>query len=796
MTRPLPRILLAAGDLCLLLLLLTGILFRFTGLDWHQGTNLHPDEYGLTNTLTQLSLPESLGDYFNTRLSPLSPYQKYDQAGNPTDPGPDNRLRWGQWPIIIVRTAGELTGNTGYDEIRMLGRALSAFADCLSLLLLLLTGERLYNWRIGLLGAALSSLAVMQIQQSHFMTVDNFAVLFTMLALYAAVRLAKEPGALRVEAGGYRFAPRAVTWSALFGIALGMAVASRINLAPLAGIIVLAALIAIADLKLRSQRDLLQIFAIAGSYLALAAVVSLVTFRLAQPMSFRAETGDTGLFTLHFNPDWLASMEVAQKESNGIGGGPPSEQWAHRPALIFPWVNMVLWGMGLPLGLTAWLGFAWAGWRTLRGRPDWRAQLIPVVWVGGYFLFMGTRWVKSIRYFLPIYPFLCLLAAWALVELWRRGERCAARLERRPGARLARWVPAIAAAVVVAGTLIWASAFVWAVYLQEHTRLQATRWIWENIPASFHLTLSGEEGVHAEPVSAHDGLVITPELPFTETFIAGHSGHLEGLTLPHADGLSGGDGPPRLLVTVSRDPGGVDVIGRAEVAVPEYQPGHLPGSLQARFDGGEIAQGEVYYLTASLLSGRRVTVGQSVIANESWDEGLPVPLDGRYVFGPVYRGLTMEVRWYDDEHKRSMFLENLAEADYIILPSQRAIWSASRIPLTYPMTMEYYRALFDGRLGFELAATYQSPLKIGPLQISDLAGTAVWKEPPELPLFNYSWLAAEEAFSVYDHPPVWIFRKRADFDLEAARLVLEAVDLGRVVIESPREATWPSPVDG
>jgi hypothetical protein len=29
---------------------------------------------------------------------------------------------------------------------------------------------------------------------------------------------------------------------------------------------------------------------------------------------------------------------------------------------------------------------------------------------------MGTRWVKSVRYFLPIYPFLCLLAAWLLIE--------------------------------------------------------------------------------------------------------------------------------------------------------------------------------------------------------------------------------------------------------------------------------------------------------------------------------------------------------------------------------------------
>ena len=46
-------------------------------------------------------------------------------------------MRWGQWPIIILRAVGEMTGNTGYDEIRLMGRELSAIADILSVLLLI-----------------------------------------------------------------------------------------------------------------------------------------------------------------------------------------------------------------------------------------------------------------------------------------------------------------------------------------------------------------------------------------------------------------------------------------------------------------------------------------------------------------------------------------------------------------------------------------------------------------------------------------------------------------------------------
>jgi hypothetical protein len=83
-------------DLALILLVVLGLFLRFSWVDWSQGANLHPDEYGLTSTLTQLRLPGSLAEYFNTRLSPLSPYPKYDLQGQKVTDGPDNRLRWAE----------------------------------------------------------------------------------------------------------------------------------------------------------------------------------------------------------------------------------------------------------------------------------------------------------------------------------------------------------------------------------------------------------------------------------------------------------------------------------------------------------------------------------------------------------------------------------------------------------------------------------------------------------------------------------------------------------------------------
>jgi hypothetical protein len=459
-------------------------------------------------------------------------------------------------------------------------------------------------------------------------------------------------------------------WYLAFSVAFGMAVASRINLLPLGGIILAAAFLGIANLTLRNQSEIKQIALGVVFYLLLFGVAAVLTFRMTQPMSFRNTAGDTRFFDFSLNPDWVNNMNLSMKESKGIGGGPPAEQWANRPIVFFPWMNMVVWGMGLPLGITAWVGLVWAAWRVFRFGDEWRSHLLPLTWAGGFFVFMGTRWASSIRYFLPIYPFLILFAGWLLNRLLEKRRPFAPGIDKS-STYIRCGLPALVTSIVLLGTVTWAYAFVRAVYLQEHTRIRASRWIYENIPA-------------------------------------------------------------------------------------------------IREEGFEEAS-------------------RTIIANESWDEGLPLSVDGKDPW-QHYQFLTMEVRWYDNEKKRQMFLDGLNQADYIILPSQRAIWSTSRIPLTYPMTMEYYRALFDGRLGFELVAVFSAPFKVGPVYISDVGGSVAFHREPTLPLFNDRLFAAEEAFSVYDHPPVWIFKKRADFNLEMAKSVLNAVDLSQVVIQSPREA--------
>ena len=48
------------------LVLLLGFVLRFWGVNWDQGTHLHPDERFITMVATDLRIPDSLGQYFNS----------------------------------------------------------------------------------------------------------------------------------------------------------------------------------------------------------------------------------------------------------------------------------------------------------------------------------------------------------------------------------------------------------------------------------------------------------------------------------------------------------------------------------------------------------------------------------------------------------------------------------------------------------------------------------------------------------------------------------------------------------
>ena len=775
----------------LILILLLGAYFRFTGLNWDDGTHLHPDERFLTDTTNRLQTTFDPFLYLRTSESPLNPYN-VDKSF----------YVYGNFPMTFTRYFGEwvnqwcglisddcTTNYTGYDGIHLVGRFLSGFTDLLSIFFIFLIGRRLYDWRVGLLAALLLAAAVMPVQQSHFYTMDNWAAALTTFTLYTAVR-----------AAGFgdtdnQFKRR---WYILFGLGLGLTVASRINVAPLAAIINVSAIIWLTRRGHTWQSIKENLGGLDGQKViggvVLAAILSILVFRLAQPYAFAdstivrehilAETGrEPGFLSLTirsligFNPQWLSNMEEIQRLQAPEASFPPAVQWTDRDPIIFPFTNITLYGMGITAALAAWTGLLWAGIRLARFKPDWMNHAIPVLWSSFYFLFMATRWVKSIRYFLPIYPTLLLLGAWALVTLWQRASEHEGRTRN-----LRQLSAAALALLVIIPTLLWANAFI-QIYQKPMTRVAASEWIYNNVPSGAVL-LYQADGQNKEFNLPLKGYEFQPgSFPLTLNFTMPEDGTITAVRFTKLRRPANDTSPDQSLILA---------LDGGQVATTQLNLTENNQAITIPLPPQTLEAQSHHQVVVELGPGGGILADTSRLVNEHWDDLLPVNRDGRQAYAQYYSEVTggqRPVTHPDSPEKRTEIVQWLDQADYIMLSSQRALWSLPRIPLTYPLMMRYYEALFSGELGFELVHQEHANFHIGPLYISDTSGQIGWAAPPEVGWPPPGDLAAEEAFSVYDHPPVWIFKKTENYSHDNTVRLLGAVDLSNIIVMNPSEAT-------
>jgi YYY domain-containing protein len=568
--QPQKRSLTGILELCLILLILAvGAYLRLVGYNWGEYSYMHPDERFLIwvgsdiSPVTTIVTADNqvkdvwigISEYFNTEISPLNPHNRGHGF-----------YVYGTLPMFLTRIIVQLKyGHSGFQEMTNVGRFLSAITDLLTVLFVYLAATRLYNRRVALLAAAFSAAAVMQIQQSHFFTMDTFINFFTFVAFYFAVRIlvSKKLPISENEIKTEEETPSSDQWkkkfftfirhpffylSIGFGTALGMAVASKLSAVPVAATLPAAMLIHFYSHSRQQRR---RWFSPMLAYLILAAVVSLLVFRIGQPYAFSGP----GFFGIKPNPLWLDNIRSLQAQSSGDVDFPPALQWADRP-IWFSGQNLALWGLGLPLGILATTGFLWMGWRILKG--DWREHALIWGWTAFFFSWQSMQFNPTMRYELPIYPTLAIMAGWVLVYLWdhRRNivaENTLAASKKIHSTIKRHWSKVVA---VILGILVLGSTYAWAyafsrIYVNPFTRVAASRWIYQNIPGPINLAIDTENGVTNQPVPYSYDFVIRPDKPFTTSFTANASGTLERIFLPHVIDQRVARGQNNLEITVS-----------------------------------------------------------------------------------------------------------------------------------------------------------------------------------------------------------------------------------------------------
>ncbi|MEX2143440.1 MAG: DUF2298 domain-containing protein [Anaerolineales bacterium] len=919
-------------NLLFALVLVVAAYLRLVGIDWDEDQHLHPDERFLTGVVASLDSVGSLGEYFDTANSSL----------NPNNRG-SGFFVYGTLPIFALHYTGEAINTiileynrlfvpeteqvvfsvSGYDQIMLVGRALSALADLGVVALVFAIGTRLAGKRVGLLAAVFSAYAVMQIQQSHYWTVDNFVNFFSLLALLFAVRIAGYGSRTR-EKVAFNL------WEFVgFGLALGLALASKISVVPLALTLPVAVALRLGSLP-REERATQ--FAPAFWWMVLAAGLSALAFRVFQPYAFQGlglagwwsnigaawgQSEGMGMLDklkelvtafMGLNPHWVDTMASLSAQVSGDADWPPSMQWARRP-LWFGLQNIVGWGLGWPLALVCLAGFGWVGWRIYKG--DWRKPVV-VLWGWGafYFLWQSIAFNPTMRYFLPFYPALVICGAWGLIRLWDAGgSRTKARGNR--GIQWQAWArpaAALAGVVAVLGAALWAWAFV-QIYRQDVSRLEATRWIYQNLPGPITMTVMQEGRQAHDPLPVSYQQIISPEAPYFTNYFPREDGVLTQVAFKHVlapillelnsgvggetlltlldqvvdlEGLQPGESsqlvfefqtdtladPAAQYQLLLRLPAGRGQLQVTAIELRSSQVADAPGqtllseSIELRMgetlplaftnalgvaadnlifqfiiteeismapvkarltltaaDGAVLAdhgltldvststaeagsqqvvalpepiavnKGQLLGLQLTIETGEVNLLGTAVANESSWDDGLPRRMDGYDGFGGIYQGdLNFEMYWDSDATKLERFLDILDRAEYIFISSSRQWGSLPRIPERFPLVVAYYRALIgcpeertiescfnnaqventQSEFGFELVQVFENAPQLGPWIINDQA--------------------AEEAFTVYDHPKVLIFRKTADFNAQAWATHLGQVDLTQVVRVTPKQA--------
>jgi YYY domain-containing protein len=545
-------------------IMLAAAYFRTTGLMWGEDQYLHPDERFLVWVGSDISPVKSLAEYFDTANSSL----------NPNNRGHGFYV-YGTLPMFMARYAVEwIFGHTGWTEMLQVGRSLSTLIDLMAVFLVYLTAARLYDRRVGLLAMAFAAAAVLQIQQSHFFTMDNFAAAFSFLALYFAVVIATQNRPRRDSMQGEdwenteeeelqsrRQGDPLLLPSLGFGVALGLAVASKINAAPMAIALPIAMIIYLVRLPTWERES--RLFRLIA-YLTLAGLLSLLVFRLLQPYAFSGP----GFFGIKLNPQWVENIREQRAQASPDADFPPNMQWARRP-IWFSFQNMVIWGLGLPLGILSWAGFLWAGWRGLHWRKTGQEEALTHaliwIWTAAYFTWQSLQHNPTMRYELPIYPTLVIFAAWAVVALYDKGKKTVTTevittiqgptkdddtTKGKRGAILRRLAAVIVGAVVLLLTYAYAYGFT-QIYVRPITRIAASRWLYQNVPGPITLPIQNEEGVQNQYVPVPYDVRITPDLPFITSFIPRTAGSLSDVFLPRVKEDYGTHQPVTLTVELA-----------------------------------------------------------------------------------------------------------------------------------------------------------------------------------------------------------------------------------------------------
>ena len=381
------------------------------------------------------------------------------------------------------------------------GRMISLMASMLAIVLGWLIARRAWGRRTGDLFILLAAWVPLDLQQSHFTTVEAHHTAWVMAALAACFWLARSGRPLAAAATGaaigaslaVKVASLALGFPLVVAVLLatrGRGVLAGIRLLATAGatgiagfwlcqpwafangkppfsIVVTTVFVAvIIELAGRSTgRARAAMLGVAGLAATVAVLQGVALVGIGSD-TFAARLGSAALAGAALNPAYLEGVGNEVAMVVGRADAAYVRIYAHTLPVLYPLRELGLWGWGALLLLATLIGSA-AGCRLLVKR--WRRWIagpwndagsllvILLAWLVPMAMRLSTLQVKFLRYWEPLVVPATLIAAWWLMRLPRKIRR--------------QMIVAVAA-----GTVLWGLAYAWS-FIEPHPHKTASEWI-------------------------------------------------------------------------------------------------------------------------------------------------------------------------------------------------------------------------------------------------------------------------------------------------------------------------------
>ena len=426
---------------------------RLVGLNWDQGHHLHPDERFLNMTIHDIKLPVSFSEYLDPKISPLNP-RNHNR----------NFFVYGNAPITFNKVITTTFGRKTLHEIALTGRVLSALADLLIILVIyktVLLLERNINHpklfipsHTKLWACIVYALLVLPIQQSHFFTVDTFLNLFIFTSFYFSLN--------------YFFNKKLImlVFSAIFS---GLAISSKIS-----GLFILplnTLFLFLAHWQNKHHDHQLKKQLINPFFVLLAFVlVTYFSLRLTSPYLFE----NSNILNPQVSTEFINNLRELKSWEGSDVWFPPAIQWINR-GITFGFKNMILFGIGVFASIYTFVGIFYVIKdisQLLKNKKTLIKGIVlssTLVWITFFLIYYALQFVQSIRYYLILYPFFAVFAGLGIVQLLKKVKL-----------KLAGTI------LIILSLIIWPLMFI-SIYVQPHSRIKASEWIFQNIPPGSYL---------------------------------------------------------------------------------------------------------------------------------------------------------------------------------------------------------------------------------------------------------------------------------------------------------------------